>query len=97
MSTISDEARAAYDAKEFVTWALEGGGLKRLLDEHERMEERIEAIVSSPDAQAALDGYEWMKAQTTARNPTDTTMLEDRLAEALLASQAEVARLRRGR
>ena len=41
MSTISDEARAAYDAKEFVTWALEGGGLKRLLDEHERMEERI--------------------------------------------------------
>lgn len=59
MSAVSDEARAAYDAGRFYEWAVEEPqGLIRLLDEHERMEERLELLeASQPEYEYGSAGY----------------------------------------
>jgi hypothetical protein len=47
MSTISDEARAYADANAVEVWVAMGG-LKRLLDEHEYLEDATEYFHNSP-------------------------------------------------
>ena len=54
MSAASDEARTAYDADRIGQWVAEGG-LKRLLDEHEVMADRLDAIDGA--AEAALPEF----------------------------------------